>query len=988
MKKLISLLSVLLFSLNIFSQRALVELHVPNSATAFGKTITVGELIFDESTNTTWQILTFQPSTATLTTAVTGVDKELSSSPVSVSDSLKAGVSDSLLIGTNSLVVTTSGTVGIGIQTPDASAILELQSASKGLLITRMTEAERDNIPNPRTGLMIYNLDDTQLELFDGVSWKKPQPAETLAAILASGKESGGNDIVLSNGDNIISADGVALNLRGAQGGNIGGNVNILGGFGLVTPGRVNITAGSTNSIGESVLINGGDGPTGKSGGVFLEGGTSGDDDGEGGDIAIKGGQGGVITGKGGDVTISSGDSEGALPGTLKLKGGEQFGFSVFGDIIMQENGGIVGIGTSNPATILDIQTSGPTVTIRNTADFGRSDIDLYGSRNAGAGNAELGTLSMFNTRSGSDEMVARIGFVNGASGTSAGGINFLTKENADVGLSIRLSIDDAGRVLINGEDASRVAPATEEIFNTTDLDALATGGVITVDGVSLSIILKDAITSTNRFNVINGGRLTLRFNAAWTYSGTANFLTVNTGGTINIKDGAIFGNSSATLFDITSASTVSFSNMTVLFFGEYGTIQGTNDVLMSTNGFFLGNGSLSLIDNNSTAISSLGMESDTPVSGALVRVSGEKTGFFDFSASNITLQSGESFIRFDPFAPILQATIDKVRVTGGELFDVIGGATGTFTAVADAAVSVEAINSVTDNSGIARFNFTAPPTLFVNQEVVISGFTTNTTYNGTFLATATGANFFEVSSIAFGTDETGSFTSASVTITDAAHGLSEGATLVIDVDGSTDYDGGAKIYNVLTNTFQINRTFTSIETGTWNTAGVDQTDTRILAFNNSGFIDSKYIATSFVNDNSEANGAIVNNTFTDMVFGGAGLVAGSTMERWKLIDELNGTFEYTGNEPFDGFITFDFTVVSSGGVVDFRFKWVSDSGGGFGDLTDPVEALAAVTSDAVSVTKTFPLLCNKGCRLKPQITRNSGSSGITTSYATIYATQ
>jgi len=328
--------------------------------------------------------------------------------------------------------------------------------------------------------------------------------------------------------------------------------------------------------------------------------------------------------------------------------------------------------------------------------------------------------------------------------------------------------------------------------------------------------------------------------------------------------------------------------------------------------------------------------------------------------------------------------TIRGCTLIAGSIFNTTGGTTGTFTAVADASVGVTTINSVTDSSGVARFNFTVGPTLFVNQQVDIANFVTNTAYNGTFLITTTGIGFFEVATIAFGTDEAvGSFQCPSVTMTDTGTTLVDGDSLVIDTDLATDYDGGAIVYNQLTNSFQINRTFTVTQTGTWDTAGIDQTDPRILASDNPGFVESKYIATAFVNDNSTANGTIVNNTFTDMVFGtgGGGLVAGSTMEGWKLIDPINSTFEYFKNEPFDGLITFDFTLVSSGGSQDFRFKWEIDTGSGFGNLPDAVEALVNVGNDAHSITKTFPLRANKGDQIKPQITRNSGTSGITTSY-------
>jgi uncharacterized protein (TIGR02145 family) len=58
--------------------------------------------------------------------------------------------------------------VGIGTQTPDASAILELESTEKGFLPPRMTTAERDLISSPAEGLLIYNTDNQCLELVNG----------------------------------------------------------------------------------------------------------------------------------------------------------------------------------------------------------------------------------------------------------------------------------------------------------------------------------------------------------------------------------------------------------------------------------------------------------------------------------------------------------------------------------------------------------------------------------------------------------------------------------------------------------------------------------------------------------------------------------------------------------------------------------------------------------------------------------------------------
>lgn len=66
-----------------------------------------------------------------------------------------------------------SGAVGIGTTTPDNSALLDLTSTSKGLLIPRMTLAQRAGITNPATGLMVYQIDFfTGFYFFDGESWK------------------------------------------------------------------------------------------------------------------------------------------------------------------------------------------------------------------------------------------------------------------------------------------------------------------------------------------------------------------------------------------------------------------------------------------------------------------------------------------------------------------------------------------------------------------------------------------------------------------------------------------------------------------------------------------------------------------------------------------------------------------------------------------------------------------------------------------------
>jgi hypothetical protein len=62
--------------------------------------------------------------------------------------------------------------VGIGTNTPHPTALLELYSTSKGLLIPRMTQAERDAISSPATGLLIYQTDNTPgFYYWNGTAW-------------------------------------------------------------------------------------------------------------------------------------------------------------------------------------------------------------------------------------------------------------------------------------------------------------------------------------------------------------------------------------------------------------------------------------------------------------------------------------------------------------------------------------------------------------------------------------------------------------------------------------------------------------------------------------------------------------------------------------------------------------------------------------------------------------------------------------------------
>ena len=64
--------------------------------------------------------------------------------------------------------------VGVGTLSPDPSAQLDLTSQSKGVLIPRMTSMQREMIPNPTNGLLVFDVTSVGFWYFDGVQWVQP----------------------------------------------------------------------------------------------------------------------------------------------------------------------------------------------------------------------------------------------------------------------------------------------------------------------------------------------------------------------------------------------------------------------------------------------------------------------------------------------------------------------------------------------------------------------------------------------------------------------------------------------------------------------------------------------------------------------------------------------------------------------------------------------------------------------------------------------
>ena len=72
--------------------------------------------------------------------------------------------------------------VGIGTTQPNESAVLDISSSNKGLLIPRMTLQQRNTIQNPANGLMVYQTDILAgFYFYDGKDWKPLAEAKSVA---------------------------------------------------------------------------------------------------------------------------------------------------------------------------------------------------------------------------------------------------------------------------------------------------------------------------------------------------------------------------------------------------------------------------------------------------------------------------------------------------------------------------------------------------------------------------------------------------------------------------------------------------------------------------------------------------------------------------------------------------------------------------------------------------------------------------------------
>ncbi len=95
--------------------------------------------------------------------------------------------------------------VGIGTTNPDVSALLDITSTDKGVLLPRMVQAQRTAISSPATGLLVYQTDGASgWWYYNGTQWIRlafqPQISTTYVGSVSVGDIGAGTSIAAFSG--------------------------------------------------------------------------------------------------------------------------------------------------------------------------------------------------------------------------------------------------------------------------------------------------------------------------------------------------------------------------------------------------------------------------------------------------------------------------------------------------------------------------------------------------------------------------------------------------------------------------------------------------------------------------------------------------------------------------------------------------------------------------------------------------------------------
>lgn len=562
--------------------------------------------------------------------------------------------------------------------------------------------------------------------------------------------------------------------------------------------------------------------------------------------------------------------------------------------------------------------------------------------------------------------------------GSTAIGMNTTYRRIYSPDNSKVLEVNDTG-ITYNNNTISTIGAIERDIHSVSDLTGLESGGVITVSS-PMKLNIKANIASSGTY-VLNGASLTIDVleGQTYTYTGSGTLIS-GTGGCI-LRNGRFYASSTGTLFGISninpSTNIISLENVQI-YNWSLGEIDGAVIFIRSGSSVIAYKDSLRIKNYAAFKVIDFGYEQFVTTNKPMYDIRSAYTGgttLVQFAGVTGGMKPGESLLNIEPCIDGHSNFQISVVTEGrdGILFDT-SGISGIFTAVADASIGTTNITAVSNFNGRARFAFTGP-TVYVGQEVIISGFITNVAYNGTWpISNTDGTSYFDCPNITYGSSESGSFTSNSVTFTETGTALSNGDCITVDTNYSTVYDVGSVVYNKQTNSFQANAPFSVSTSGIWDTKSLDH--------------DSKYVAVTNAGKSTESstNCSIYTNgnTATTSTTGGGSwdplnvnyFTEGSSTSRFKLINIESGEIEYTGIVTFRGNVACSISAFkSSASAVDHKFRLYKTVGTGAFDIIEPTRAL---TDSLGSLSLVSPVLLNPGDRFRVEIASQGAATTVT----------
>jgi hypothetical protein len=143
--------------------------------------------------------------------------------------------------------------VGVGTTAPAASAMLEVASTSKGMLVPRMTSAQRTAISSPAQGLLVYQTDGTQPGFYYNTS-----ATSTPTWLWLPDKASAGDNLGNGTATSAVKLNGNTLSNNGTGGISItdAGHVTVTGNSVVTGNGSVSgaLAVGATSADPKAAL--------------------------------------------------------------------------------------------------------------------------------------------------------------------------------------------------------------------------------------------------------------------------------------------------------------------------------------------------------------------------------------------------------------------------------------------------------------------------------------------------------------------------------------------------------------------------------------------------------------------------------------------------------------------------------------------------------------------------------------------------------------